>query len=162
MHRLLIDTERSTCNPRRPFYFNPNMDNLMPSKVWDKIINLSQTSRVQPLKFIPHCIMDVIHISKRGPWSQMWNTKWLLYFVICPLMGPILTAEIRSTSLRIRAGVSNYIYVQQLGTITQLWLLLLLHMETMLLTHWGRDKMDAIVQKTFSNGFFLMTIYEFR
>ena len=30
------------------------------------------------------------------------------------------------------------------------------------LTHWGRDKMAAIFQTTFSNGFFLMKMYEFR
>ena len=29
------------------------------------------------------------------------------------------------------------------------------------LTHWGRDKMAAIFQKTFSNGFSWMKIYEF-
>ena len=31
-----------------------------------------------------------------------------------------------------------------------------------LLTHWGRDKMAAIFQTTFSNGFSWMKIYEFR
>ena len=30
------------------------------------------------------------------------------------------------------------------------------------LTHWGRDKMAAIFQTTFSNGFSLMKMYEFR
>ena len=30
------------------------------------------------------------------------------------------------------------------------------------LTHWGRDKMDAIFQTTFSNGYSWMKIYEFR
>ena len=30
------------------------------------------------------------------------------------------------------------------------------------LTHWGRDKMDAIFQTTFSNGFSWMKMYEFR
>ena len=30
------------------------------------------------------------------------------------------------------------------------------------LTHWGRDKMDAVFQTTFSNGFSWMKIYEFR
>ena len=30
------------------------------------------------------------------------------------------------------------------------------------LTHWGRDKMDAISQTTFSNAFSLMKMYEFR
>ena len=30
------------------------------------------------------------------------------------------------------------------------------------LTHWGRDKMAAIVQTTFSNGFSWMKMYEFR
>ena len=29
------------------------------------------------------------------------------------------------------------------------------------LTHWGRDKMDAISQTTFWNAFSLMKIYEF-
>ena len=31
-----------------------------------------------------------------------------------------------------------------------------------LLTHWGRDKMDAFFQATFSNGFSWMKMYEFR
>ena len=31
-----------------------------------------------------------------------------------------------------------------------------------LLTHWGRDKMDAIFQTTFSNAFSCMKMYEFR
>ena len=30
------------------------------------------------------------------------------------------------------------------------------------LTHWGRDKMDAISQTTFSNGFSWMKMFEFR
>ena len=30
------------------------------------------------------------------------------------------------------------------------------------LTHWGRDKMDAIFQTTFSNAFLWMKMYEFR
>ena len=30
------------------------------------------------------------------------------------------------------------------------------------LTHWGRDKMHAIFQTTFSNGFYWMKIYEFQ
>ena len=29
-------------------------------------------------------------------------------------------------------------------------------------THWGRDKMAAIFQMTFSNGFLLMKMHEFR
>ena len=29
------------------------------------------------------------------------------------------------------------------------------------LTHWGRDKMDAISQTTFSSAFFLMKMFEF-
>ena len=33
---------------------------------------------------------------------------------------------------------------------------------TPLLTHWGRDKMTAIFQTTFSNGFSWMKMYEFR
>ena len=36
----------------------------------------------------------------------------------------------------------------------------LTHCQT--LTHWGRDKMAAIFQTTFSNGFSLMKMYEFR
>ena len=32
----------------------------------------------------------------------------------------------------------------------------------MALTHWGRDKMDALFQTTFSNGFSWMKMYEFR
>ena len=32
----------------------------------------------------------------------------------------------------------------------------------LMLTHWGRDKMDAISQTTFSNAFSWMKIYEFR
>ena len=31
-----------------------------------------------------------------------------------------------------------------------------------ILTHWGRDKMPAIIQTTFSNAFFWMKMYEFR
>ena len=32
----------------------------------------------------------------------------------------------------------------------------------MLLTHWGRDKMDAIFQTTFSNAFSWMKMFEYR
>ena len=40
--------------------------------------------------------------------------------------------------------------------------LILRYMLTMCLTYWGRDKMVAIFQTTFSNAFFLMEMYEFR
>ena len=33
---------------------------------------------------------------------------------------------------------------------------------SMVFTHWGRDKMDAILQKTVSNAFSWMKMYEFR
>ena len=35
-------------------------------------------------------------------------------------------------------------------------------MDNVMLTHWGRDKMDAIFQTTFSNAFLWMKTYEFR
>ena len=36
------------------------------------------------------------------------------------------------------------------------------HWVKFILTHWGRDKMDAIFQTTFSNWYYWMKMYEFR
>ena len=35
------------------------------------------------------------------------------------------------------------------------------HIDTLDLTHWGQDKMDAIAQTAFSNAFSLMKMYKF-
>ena len=49
-------------------------------------------------------------------------------------------------------------------TTTQLWFQIVAwrRQSTSILTHWGRDKMDAISQTTFSNAFSWMKIFEFR
>ena len=43
-----------------------------------------------------------------------------------------------------------------------LWWKRIVHRKTTVLTHWGRDIMDAIFQTTLSNGFSWMKMYEFR
>ena len=61
-------------------------------------------------------------------------------------------------------NISNGFELIQMATlphycyICDMWML---HSDWFL-THWGRDKMDAIFQTTFSNGYSWMKMYEFR
>ena len=56
-------------------------------------------------------------------------------------------------SLNVLTGWHHSKLLMKSHTITQ-------HLQV--LTHWGRDKMAAIFQTTFSNGFSWMKMYEFR
>ena len=85
----------------------------------------------------------------------------LLIFLLITHMKPLITSdinEIRHLNWRIFDGTYCTVIYE---TIRDIFYVLYMKL-TAKLTHWGRDKMAAIFQTTFSNAFSWVKMYEFR
>ena len=104
--------------------------------LWSSITGLSIYSRVVQQQYI----------IQQGPPGRQWWLYYTPWQITCT-----------SSSEMGRRGE------QLLGVVTLQMLCVLhdLHLGPVL-THWGRDKMDAISQTTFSNAFSWMKMHKFR
>ena len=90
--------------------------------------------------------------SRDRPWTIQWKCMWIYVYQFIHKCGPPLhyppTMTYKpSTSPRVLADMSV------MNTLIVL---------RICLTHWGRDKIAAISQTTFSNAFSWMKMFEFR
>ena len=103
-------------------------------------------------------------------WRQRYHGSPLAQIMACSLTAPghylnqcwLLISKIlyiHARAIRQQVAILSF-YIKSMKTIL---LKLLAHLPgDNELTHWGRDKMDAISQTTFSNTFSWMKIFEFR
>ena len=99
----------------------------------------------RPISQIPACICFVSH---NAP----------LRIEICIFRTVFSAFKLNSNILE-----RNYLlFVWKCGGLCQTGIRIMYYVWMLMLTHWGRDKMDAISQTTFSNEFSWMKMYEYR
>ena len=97
----------------------------------------------------------LIHIS--GQYPKIGRAKWIIY-----PKSIWSSSKCRYPSLKC-TSVQMYQYSdRRRASVTSLYVMYMSCTMMRSLTHWGRDKMDAIFQTTFSNGFYWMKMYEFQ
>ena len=110
-------------------------------------------------------------ISFRSCWVPFWTSS------CAPLLFLTLSAPLGSCLTQVPLTHGNFTLSVWTPSITEMqscrkarnWLVPANHtpqrdklLACSTLTHWGRDKMDAISQMTFTNAFFWMKMFEFR
>ena len=102
------------------------------------------------------------HLREVGPKIWPWHFTWTAFksddFNTCLVLCARIMARI---PMSIRT-VSSYLFHSTLVVSAYTDVVLKLSIAFLTLTHWGRDKMDAISQTTLSNAFSWMKILEFR